>query len=129
VIVRVASYIRVARVEGRRMTNLDRQAARLAGTVAGWPGCLHVAGYVDVGSGRRLDRRGLGRLLADAAARRFDVLVVEDWDRLARDPAGQRWLGSQLETSGVTVWPLHRVQRRRCAERWLAVAVADFLDG
>ena len=61
--------------------------------------------YRDRGSGLRESRRGLGRLLDDAAAGRFTVVRVVWRDRLAR--LGVGWMERYLSVCGVNVEALH----------------------
>ena len=84
----VVSYTRLPSVD-RRGRALARRQAWLAGAVAGWPGCVLLAGYADVGVAGRVDRPGLARPLGDAASSRFDAAVVDDLDRLDTHP--RRW--------------------------------------
>lgn len=91
------------------------------------PGARLVAGYADVGVAGRKDRPGLCRLLADAATGHFDVVVVDDLDRLDTDPVRLAAVLDRLATAGVAVWPLVAVARRRRAVGWLAVTAAELL--
>lgn len=60
--------------------------------------------YEDIGvSGNDLDRPGLARLLADAEAGRFEVVVVTDVARLARSMTLVGKLAQRLEACGVSV--------------------------
>lgn len=113
-VVRAAAYTRVAVLDRRRPSNLQRRQAHLAAFVAAQPGWHLVAGYADVGPGR-LGRAGLGRLLADAPGGWFGLLVVDDLDRLSRDPRQLAWIGRQLSAAGVRVLPLAALPRRRGA--------------
>ena len=61
--------------------------------------------YRDRGSGLRESRRGLDRLLDDAAAGRFTVVRVVWRDRLAR--FGVAWIERYLSVCGVNVEALH----------------------
>lgn len=61
--------------------------------------------YRDRGSGLRESRRGLDRLLDDAAAGRFTVVRVVWRDRLAR--FGVAWIERYLSVCGVSVEALH----------------------
>jgi DNA invertase Pin-like site-specific DNA recombinase len=124
---RVATYARVRKLDGRRVTNLDGRQRRLQAIVARTPGCVVVAAYADVGETWRLHRPGLGWLLADAAARRFDALVVEDVEQLAEEPAQLRALLAQFAAVGVVVRPLTTAVRRSSAAGWAAVAFVELL--
>ena len=112
--VRVAAYTRVAFADRRRPSNLQRRQAHLAAFIAAQPGWHLVAGYADVGPGR-LGRAGLARLLSDAPGGWFGLLVVDDLDRLSRDPRQLAWIGRQLSAAGVRVLPLAALPRRRGA--------------
>lgn len=61
--------------------------------------------YKDRGSGLRENRRGLNRLLDDAAAGKFTVVRVVWRDRLARFGVG--WIERYLSACGVSVEALH----------------------
>jgi putative resolvase len=61
--------------------------------------------YRDRGSGLRESRRGLDRLLDDAAGGRFTVVRVVWRDRLAR--FGVAWIERYLSVCGVSVEALH----------------------
>lgn len=124
--VRAVSYTRLASVD-RRGRNLARRQRFLAEAVSRRPGWALLAGYADVGLAGRVDRPGLARLLADAAAGYFDVVVVDDLDRLDTDPARLHAVVGELRRAGVGVWPLVSVARRRRAAGWLAVAVTEML--
>lgn len=84
---RAAFYARVSSALQRDAQSIESQLTTLAAYVArqGWE---LVGRYVDDGrtakSGHLEKRDGLVRALADAAAHRFDVLVVVDLDRLTR---------------------------------------------
>lgn len=124
--VRAVSYTRLASVD-RRGRNLARRQSFLAEAVSRRPGWALLAGYADVGVAGRMDRPGLARLLADAAAGRFEMVVVDDLDRIDTDPARRQVVLNRLARAGVGVWPLVAVARRRRAVGWLAVAVTELL--
>ncbi len=123
----VAAYTRVVAVDRHRPSNLERRQSHLASVVAARPGWHLVAGYADVGSGR-LDRPGLGRLLADAAAGWFEIVVVDDLDRLCRDPNQRAWIEKRLATAGVRVLPLAASPRRRGAAVLTSLVISDYLN-
>jgi DNA invertase Pin-like site-specific DNA recombinase len=54
-------------------------------------------------SGARTDRKGLASLLAAGSARRFDVVLVDDLSRLARDNYLMLSLMAELHFNGVRV--------------------------
>jgi DNA invertase Pin-like site-specific DNA recombinase len=63
-----------------------------------------VGTYSDDGaSGIRLDRPGLQTLLNDAAEAKFDLVLVEDLDRFARDNCKLVELAQRLRSTGVKV--------------------------
>lgn len=124
--VRVAAYTRVAVADRHRPSNLQRRQAHLAAFAATQPGWHLVTGYTDVDPGR-LDRPGLARLLADATAGWFGLLVVDDLDRLCRDPRQLAWIGQQLSAAGVRVLPLAASPRRRGAAALTGLMISDYL--
>lgn len=124
--VKVAAYTRVVALDRCRPSNLQRRQAHLAAFAATQPGWQLVAGYADVGSGRA-DRPGLARLLADAAAGWFDLVVVDHFDRLSREPHQQVSLARRLATAGVRVLPLAASPRRRGAAALTSLVIGDYL--
>lgn len=76
---KAAAYARVS----TDRQDLEVQLAEIRQHVAqhGWE---LVATYTDVASGAREDRAEFRRLLADAARRKFDAVVVQRFDRAAR---------------------------------------------
>lgn len=126
--VRVAAYTRVVILDRHRPSNLDRRRSHLVSFVAAHPYWYLVAGYADIGSGR-LDRPGLCRLLADASAGWFDVVVVDDLDRLSRDPRKLAWVDRHLAATGVRVVPLAAPSRRRGAAALTSLVISDYLRG
>lgn len=80
---RVALYARVSTAE----QNIDVQLAELRALAAA-RGTTVVSEYTDVGiSGVKASRPGLDRMLVDAAAGRFDLLLVWKIDRVGRSLA------------------------------------------
>src|SRR4051812_17913135 len=61
--------------------------------------------YSDADSGRREAREGYQRLLADAAAHRFDVIVVTYLDRFGRNDEEITYRVLELRRQGVKVEP------------------------
>jgi hypothetical protein len=110
--VRVAVYAR-----GRTAVSARRHARRTLRHVGGGGACaVVVTWYVNVGAP---PRPALAGLVADAAARRFDLLVVDQVDLVA-PPAGV--LG-HLPAAGVAVHVVGAAERRRrSAARWAAAA-------
>ncbi len=73
--VRVAIYLRVSKDDGSQET--DNQLLQLRAFCERWEGYGLVAEYVDRESGTRgrRERKDFDRMFADAARRRFDVLL------------------------------------------------------
>ena len=122
----VATYVRTGQPTKRGARDLEGRCARLSETVARWPGYMLVASYVDVTCTQSLARPALAALLADAAVRRFDVVVVENLDQLVCDLAAQRALLCHLAAVGAWACPLADGQRARAAG-WAAVALLELL--
>jgi DNA invertase Pin-like site-specific DNA recombinase len=72
----LVGYVRVSKVDGSQVTDLQRDALKAAGVTA-----RHI--YEDTVSGKRDDRPGLAACLK--ALREKDTLVVWKLDRLGRD--------------------------------------------
>lgn len=100
---RAAIYARVSSEEQREGQTIDSQIAELERFIRekGW---LLVSMYKDEGwSGALLSRPALDRLRDDAARRQFDLILLNDVDRLARDVAHLGIVKRDLERSGVRV--------------------------
>lgn len=101
--VRVAVYARVSSEEQREGQTIDSQLAELErfARAQGWV----IAGiYKDEGwSGAVLARPELDRLRDDASKRLFDVVLLNDVDRLARDVSHIGVIKRALERHGVQV--------------------------
>lgn len=95
-----ALYCRVSGSTGQE-SSLDNQERVLRDSASGT--VFRV--YKDRGSGLRENRRGLDRLLDDAAAGKFTVVRVVWRDRLARFGVG--WIERYLSVCGVSVEALH----------------------
>lgn len=95
-----ALYCRVSGSTGQE-SSLDNQERMLRDSAQG--SVFRV--YKDRGSGLRENRRGLDRLLDDAAAGKFTVVRVVWRDRLARFGVG--WIERYLSVCGVSVEALH----------------------
>ena len=82
---RVAIYLRVSKDDGSQ--EADNQLLQLRGFCEGWDGHELVAEYVDRESGTRgrRERKDFDRMFADAARRRFDVLLFWALDRFSRE--------------------------------------------
>ncbi len=82
---RVAVYLRVSKDDGSQ--DPENQMLQLREFCERWEGHELVAEYVDRESGRkgRRERRDFDRMFANAAARRFDVLLIWALDRFSRE--------------------------------------------
>lgn len=69
----------------------------------GWPAPIEYSDEGTSGSIPLMYRPGARRLLEDAAASRFDVLMLEGLDRLARDVVEQETIIRRLEHRGVRI--------------------------
>lgn len=122
---RVAIYAREAPDRaGRR--RLDRQVAGLCAQVARRPGWRHIATYGDLDVGHAGTRPGLCRLLGEAPGR-YDLVVIDRYDRPS---ANRQELGELLDHllgSGVQVVALYPSARRRLARLVANVALADLI--
>jgi DNA invertase Pin-like site-specific DNA recombinase len=78
-VTRAAAYLRVS--TDRQDLEVQLPEIREHVIRRGWE---LVATYSDIASGAREDRASFRRLLADAAKRKFDVIVVQRFDRAAR---------------------------------------------
>jgi DNA invertase Pin-like site-specific DNA recombinase len=78
---RCAIYCRVSTCNKGHTTETQAMALRDYATQRGWP----MAEYIDEGVSGAKDRRpGLDRLMRDAKARKFDLVIVARFDRFAR---------------------------------------------
>lgn len=125
---RVAAYTRVAVVDRHHPSNLERRQAHLCAVIAAQPRWRLVVGYTDIGSDRPA-RPGLSRLLGDAAAGRFDLVVLDDADRLCRDRNQLALIARRLAVAGVGVCPLAASPRRRGAAALTSLVISDYLRG
>lgn len=100
--VRVALYRRASTDEGNQPYSLDAQDARLRAHVAGQDTWTVVEDYVERASGKDVAGRSeLQRLLADAAAGRFDMVVVARIDRWSRSLVHLLDTVAHLDAAGV----------------------------
>ena len=100
---RVALYVRVSSEEQKQGHNIDSQIAELKqfAIQREWP---VVDEYRDEAwSGALLARPALDRLRDDAGKKRFDAVLINDVDRLARDVTHLGVIKRDLERSGVRV--------------------------
>lgn len=93
---RAAIYARYS-TDKQRETSIDDQV-RVCARLCDQRGFVQTGVYGDAAlSGATVARPELKRLLADAAAGQFDVLVLESLSRLSRDPADLQLLYRQLD--------------------------------
>jgi DNA invertase Pin-like site-specific DNA recombinase len=99
---RVALYARFS-TDLQRQTSIGDQlvAARQRAAREGWPVVIERADEGVSGSVPVAMRAGGKALLADALARRFEVLIVEGLDRLSRDMGEQDQIVKRLEYRGI----------------------------
>lgn len=108
---RAVAYPRVSSAQQRERQSIDSQLRELPAIAArnGWTLVKPVEHYIDDGrtakAGKLSKRTGLKRLLADAAAGEFDVVIMADMDRLTRaeDLAERGMLLGALQHAGVLV--------------------------
>ena len=81
---RVATHTRISTDETNQPYSLQAQAQLLGKYIESQPDMVHVASYIDQKSGATIDRPDLQRMLHDAAAGAFDVVLVYRLDRFAR---------------------------------------------
>jgi len=101
---RIAFYTRISTDENMQRYSLDAQRDRLESFckgVYGEQGFEIIDTYRDMESGAHVDRPQLKRMLADAAAGRFEVLVVFRVDRLSRKLADLVPMVEGLTKAGV----------------------------
>ena len=79
---RAAIYARVSTADGRQDTENQMVELRRFASTQGW---AIVAEYIDHESGGRADRAEFRRMFADAAQRRFDLVLVWALDRFTRE--------------------------------------------
>jgi DNA invertase Pin-like site-specific DNA recombinase len=110
--VNIALYARVSTTDGRQHLENQLQAMRefVADDPAppSFPRAWKITGeYTDLQSGADDHRPGLADLMADARARRFDLVLVFDLSRLTRGgPAKAFEYISSLKRHGVEFWSL-----------------------
>ncbi len=125
---RVVTYARVAAPDRRQRSNLDRRQRRLASSIVSHPGWRHTGAYGDVGEGMPLDRPGLSRLLQDATAGSFDLVLVDDATQLAPNRRSRRSILDRLASAGVGVRSLES-SRRAALAALVDLAFIDYLGG
>jgi len=86
--VRVATYTRISTDEEHQPYSLEAQDERLRAYVRSQEGWELTRQFTDQMSGSTLVRPALQRAVAEAHARRYNVLLVYRVDRLARSVRG-----------------------------------------
>jgi DNA invertase Pin-like site-specific DNA recombinase len=82
--IRVAIYARVSTADGRQEAENQLAELRRFAETQGWE---TISEYIDHESGGRADRAEFRRMFADAAQRRFDVVLFWALDRFTREGA------------------------------------------
>ena len=83
---RAAVYARVSTADGRQDTENQLAELRRFASTQGW----EIMGeYIDHESGGRADRAEFRRMFADAAQRKFDLVLVWALDRFTREGVGE----------------------------------------
>jgi site-specific DNA recombinase len=107
---RVAIYVRVSTQRQAQAHTIDQQIVRLSAHIEAQGWILepeHI--YRDDGySGAKLNRPGLDSLRDRAALAEFDVVLITEPDRLARNYVHQMLLIEELERRGIRVEFLER---------------------
>jgi site-specific DNA recombinase len=99
--VRIATYTRISTDEAHQPYSLEAQATRLTAYVESQEGWRITRRFSDQASGASLERPGLERALKEAAAKRFDLLLVYRVDRLSRSVRGLAHVLEQLDQAEV----------------------------
>jgi site-specific DNA recombinase len=100
--VRVAIYVRRSTDDEHQPFSIEAQDTRLRSYVKSQPGWSLVARFEDDASGAKLNRTGLQKALAAAAAGKYDVLLVYRVDRFTRRIHDLVALLDELDNAGVT---------------------------
>ena len=98
---RVAIYTRISTDETNQPYSLEAQQQRLNSYVALQDGWRVVRKFEEQASGGSLERPQLRRALAEARARRFDILLVYRLDRLTRSSRDLFTIVDELNEGGV----------------------------
>lgn len=101
--IRVATYTRISTDEEHQPFSLEAQAERLGSYVHSQDSWELTRRYTDQMSGSTLDRPGLQQALADARAKRYDMLLVYRVDRLCRSVRALAQLLEELDQAGARV--------------------------
>lgn len=99
---RVATYTRISTDEAHQPYSLEAQADRLVSYIKSQDGWSPARQFIDQKSGATLERPGLERALAEARARRYDLLLVYRVDRIARSVRTLAQILEELDESGVS---------------------------
>lgn len=97
---RIATYTRISTDEAHQPYSLEAQAQRLAAYAESQDGWTITRRFTDQASGA-LERPGLQRALTEAAAKRFDLLLVYRVDRLSRSVRRLAQILEALDEAGV----------------------------
>ena len=100
--IRVATYTRISTDEEHQPFSLEAQAERLGSYVRSQDNWDLTRRYTDQISGSTLKRPGLQQALADARAKRYDMLLVYRVDRLCRSVRALAQLLEDLDQAGVS---------------------------
>lgn len=100
-VVRVAVYVRISTDEAHQPYSLDAQETRLRAYLSSQPGWELAKVFTDQASGATMDRDGLQRLLREARAGRFDIVLVYRVDRCSRSVRGLAAIVDELDKAGV----------------------------
>jgi site-specific DNA recombinase len=100
--IRVATYTRISTDEEHQPFSLEAQAERLGSYVRSQDSWQLTRRYTDQMSGSTLERSGLQQALADARAKRYDMLLVYRVDRLCRSVRALAQLLEELDHAGVS---------------------------
>lgn len=95
--IRVAQYARVSREEQK----LENQLLVLEKEVANHPDWIVIETYTDKASGANQNRPGLDRMMADAKAGRFDLIICTKLDRMARSVLNLANLCKELDNEHI----------------------------
>src|SRR6185369_1335288 len=134
--IRVALYARVSTHEGRQhLSNQLVQMRQYCEVVGPRPGHSDDVAwfisrqYTDQDSGGKPNRDGLAELMADAARRKFDRVLVWDLSRLTREgPAAAFAYIERLARSGVEFWSMTEEHFRTSGPAGdLFIAIAAFI--
>ncbi len=87
---RIATYTRISTDEAHQPYSLEAQGQRLAAYAHSQDDWTITRRFTDQMSGATLERPGLDCALKEAAAKRFDLLLVYRVDRLSRSVRGRR---------------------------------------